>query len=118
MSDHLTICLGGCPALQELGYYIFFTKVPETRGEHAQIKTVRLHSAINTFLQTAEEIWAMLEGHFKFFNQLPSLGKLILYGEWRGILGQRRFRAIVEQLHETKSSIVLELGDGSSFDRY
>lgn len=118
MGDHLTICLQGCPALQEIGYNIFFTKVPGMRGEHARIKTVRLHSAINSFLQTAEQIWSILEGHFRFFNQLPALNKIVLHGEWRGILGQHHFQALVQQLRETKSSVIFELGNGSSFDRY
>lgn len=116
MSDHLTTCLRGCPALQEIGYYVFFTKVPETTEEHASIRAVRLHSAVNNFLYTAEEIWAMLDGHFRFFNQLTSLCRVTLYGEWRGILGQRRFQDIVRRMCERQCHVVLELGDGTRFD--
>jgi hypothetical protein len=115
MSDHLTTCLRGCPTLQEIGYFIFFTKVPETTEEHASITTVRLHSAVNSFLHTAEEVWAKLEGHFRFFMQLTFLGRIILYGEWRGILGQRKFQEITQRLHDRRPRVVLEFGDGARF---
>ncbi|KXN88933.1 hypothetical protein AN958_06804 [Leucoagaricus sp. SymC.cos] len=114
MSDHLTTCLRGCPALQEIGYFIFFTKAPETFEEHAFITTVRLHSAVNNFLYTAEEVWAILEGHFRFFTQLTSLRRIILYGEWRGILSQRRFQEITQRFRDTQAHVALELGDGSN----
>lgn len=112
-SDHLTICLRGCPTLQEIGYFIFFTKIPEITEEHSSLRIIRLHSAVNHFLQTAEEVWAILDGHFRFFTQLPSLCKIILYGEWRGILGQCRFQTIKQRLYELKTHIILELGDGT-----
>jgi hypothetical protein len=117
-SDHLTTCFRGCPTLQEIGYFVFFTKVPETTEEHPSVTTVRLHSAVNDFLHTAEEIWAMLDGHFRFFTQLTSLRRIILYGEWRGILSQKRFQAITQRLREIQPHIILELGDGTKFDDY
>lgn len=110
-NDHLTVCLRGCPALQEIGYFIFFTKVPETTEEHTSIRIIRLHSAVNHFLQTAEEVWAFLDGHFRFFTQLPSLHKIILHGEWKGILGQTRFQKTTQRLYEIKGRAVLEFVD-------
>lgn len=118
MSDHLTACLRGCPALQEIGYFIFFTKAPEIHEEHPSVKTIRLHSAVNNVLHTAEEIWALLDGHFHFFMCLTSLRQIILYGEWRGILEQRRFREITRRLHEVQNCVVLELADGTRLDGY
>lgn len=109
--DHLTVCLQCCPALQEIGYFVFFTAVPETTEEHTSIRLIRLHSAVNHFLQCAEEIWSFLDGHFRFFSQLPSLSRIILHGEWRGILGQTRFQKTTQRLYEVKGRSILEFAD-------
>jgi hypothetical protein len=110
-NDHLTVCLRGCPTLQEIGYFVFFTTVPETTEEHTSIRTIRLHSAVNHFLQSAEEIWSFLDGHFRFCSQLPSLCRIILHGEWKGILGQTRFQKTTQRLYEVKGRAILEFAD-------
>ncbi|KAJ3575254.1 hypothetical protein NP233_g1236 [Leucocoprinus birnbaumii] len=118
MYDHLTTCIRGCSTLQEFGYFIFFTKPPTTLEGHPTIRTIRLNSAINNVIHTAEEIWAILEGHFQFYRRLESLQRIILYGQWRGILAQQRFHEILKRLRERQGNVILRLADGTVIDGY
>lgn len=123
MNDFLSPCLKGCPVLEELNYYVFFTEPAETTVVHPTIETVRLHAAVNSILSDGPSLWALLERHFSFLGNrraLPALQRVVLYGDWRPVVINQRFYAlwkhvtgagcVVEISSKTGHPVVLELG--------
>lgn len=123
MNDFLSPCLKGCPVLKELNYYVFFTEPAETTVVHPTIETVRLHAAVNSILSDGPSLWALLERHFSFLGNrmaLPALQRVVLYGDWRPVVINRRFYAlwkhvagagrVVEISSKMGHPVVLELG--------
>ncbi|KAF8079020.1 hypothetical protein FPV67DRAFT_1558172 [Lyophyllum atratum] len=84
LDDHLTVCLHGCPNLIHLNFFLFFTMIPSPAKLHpTSIATIGLHAA-----QCCEHI----EKHFDLLmsDVFPALRRIILHGEWRGIISHPR----------------------------
>jgi hypothetical protein len=101
LNDVISPCLLACPNLSEVNYYLFFTAPPELCNPHESITTVGLHAAVNMLLQDEAEVCSHLEQHFEILkNSLPSLRRIILYGEWRGILSHPRLAPAWRSLYD------------------
>ena len=103
MSDSLSPCLAGCPILQQLNYYAFFTAPPETTLVHPNLTEVGLHAHVNGLLADGGSAWGLISRHFDFLcgPSLPALQKVILYGDWRAILLHPLFQPVQEKLAES-----------------
>jgi len=111
MNDDLSPCLNGCPNLRQLNFYFFFTSTPQTMQVHPNISVVCLHSDVNGLLSTGDSLWSLIESHFEILcsTKLPGLQRVVLYGNWKPILGHRRFGPMRDKLWQ--SGRVLELPD-------
>jgi hypothetical protein len=118
MADSIGACLDGCPGLQELNYHIFFTAAPLPKDDftHPVLRTIGLHSAINSMLDSGHMIWGLLRRHFEFLAGpcLPNLKQVVLHGEWGAILGHPSFAAIRQILSERNPKLDLCLHDGDA----
>ncbi|THH20976.1 hypothetical protein EUX98_g8473 [Antrodiella citrinella] len=90
-NDALHPVLESCPVLEEISYYVCFTKVPDSLPKpHRSLHTVRLHSAINLLLLVDEDMyWSHVDAHFHTFcstTSYPTLSRVVLYGSWSPIL--------------------------------
>lgn len=105
--DYLTPCWQACPNLNEMNYFIFFTAHPEATAIYPSITTIGLHASVNSFLVDGESIWSLLEWHFDAFTggMLPSLRRLRLHGQWRGIVSHTRFMPLSERMR-TRNCII------------
>lgn len=111
IEDHLTSVLRDCPMLQELNYYIHFTAPPRPPIVHPSLRSVRLHCQANYMVSELD--WQRLSHHFSLFSgpSLPSLRRIILYGEWYTAVTGDRFARIHRAL--AARNCVLELPDGT-----
>jgi hypothetical protein len=111
IEDHITPLLRVCPSLQELNYHIYFTVPPHSVIKHSSIHSVRLHGNVN--LLATDGDWEHISCHFAWFYgpSLPSLERIILYGEWSAILTDNRFNYIHCALVTRKCA--LERPDGT-----
>jgi hypothetical protein len=108
--DQLSPCLNGCPGLEQLNFYLYFTAPAENIQPHTSLTTVRLHAAVNNFLFNADAVvWGLIDHHFKFLcgSDLPALRRIILHGDWHSILHHSRFISIRDKLQDT--NIILEI---------
>jgi hypothetical protein len=112
IDDHLTPCIEKCPNLRNLNYYLFFTTPPHLSGSHPSLTCVGLHASVNSFLVEDESIWCHIKTHFVLFTRqtFPSLERLRLYGEWRGILSHPHFLPLQHALQA--QGCIIELPDG------
>ncbi|GLB35778.1 hypothetical protein LshimejAT787_0300660 [Lyophyllum shimeji] len=93
IDDHLTACLRACPNLTELNFFLFFTIAPSpTHHRHTSLTTIGLHAGVNGLLQDGETVCEHIEKHFHLLTSdaFPALRRIILYGEWRGIIAHPR----------------------------
>jgi len=111
VEDHLTSLLRDCPSLQELNYHIRFTAPPRTVIVHSSIHSVRLHGHANHLASDGD--WEHLSRHFAWLSgpSLPSLERIILYGDWHSTLTDDQFTRIHNGLDARKC--VLERPDGT-----
>jgi hypothetical protein len=108
LNDVLAPCLLACPNLTELNYYLFFTAPPDIRDPHASIVTVSFHAAVNMLLQDEGKICSHLEQHFEILkNSLPALRRVVLYGEWRGIISHPRLAPAWQSLYDRGTVVQL-----------
>lgn len=100
MNDHITSCLRGCPNLTELNYFLFFNTTPNSEIRHESITTIALHAAVNELLQDGGQICTHIEEHFYGFmsDVYPALRKILLYGQWRGIISHPRLAPMWQAL--------------------
>jgi hypothetical protein len=110
--DQLSPCLNGCPDLEQLNFYLYFTAPAENIQLHTSLTTVRLHAADNDLLSNADSesvVWDLIDQHFKVLcgSDLPALQRIILHGDWHSILHHSRFISIRNKLQDT--SIILEI---------
>lgn len=108
--DHLSPCLNGCPGLEELNFYFYFTKPAENIQPHTSLNTVRLHAAVNLFVPDNDTVWNLIDRHFELLcgSYLPALRRIILYGDsWQSVLRHPRFISIRNKLQDVDR--VLEL---------
>ena len=102
--DQLSPCLNGCPGLEQLNFYLYFTAPAENIQPHTSLTTIRLHAAVNDLLSNADDIVVeLIDRHFKFLcgSDLPALRRVILHGDWHSILHHSRFISIREKLQDT-----------------
>ena len=96
--DYLTNCLRGCPALQDLGFYVFFTACPSRVLQpirHRSLRRVHLHAAPYGFLNT-QETWSALREHMAALNH-PGMERLTTFhkhGEWDALVHDPQWSAI------------------------
>ncbi|KAF9469752.1 hypothetical protein BDZ94DRAFT_1151313 [Collybia nuda] len=115
MNDFLASCLRDCPNLTEINYYLFFTSFPALDNTHTSLVTIGLHASVNPMLQDGESVCAHIEQHFERLTKIgfPSLKKIVLYGEWRGIIAHPRLASMWKRLYE--QGFVVERSDISRF---
>lgn len=111
VEDHITSILRHCTSLTELNYHIHFTAPPPPGIVHSSLNTVRLHGDTNHL--TSDDDWEYLEYHFALFSgpSLPSLKRIVLYGEWHATLTDDRFTRMYHLLGGRNCD--LELPDGT-----
>jgi hypothetical protein len=101
INDVVGPCLLRCPNLKEVNYYLFFTISPDIRVPHGSIATIGLHAAVNMLLQDEGEICSHLERHVEMFkSSLPALRRLVLYGEWGGLISHSRLALAWQSLYD------------------
>ncbi|PFH52296.1 hypothetical protein AMATHDRAFT_74346 [Amanita thiersii Skay4041] len=102
MNDNVAACLQRCQQLQEINYYILFTMTPEIATPHLHLKTIGLHAAVNQLLVEPGAVWSKIEQHFTALlnEQLPSLQRIVLYGDWRGVVSNPRFLPILQRAEQ------------------
>jgi hypothetical protein len=62
---------------------------------------------VNMLLQDEDEICSHLERHFEMLkSSLPALRRLVLYGEWRGLISHSRLALTWQSLYDR--GIVIE----------
>lgn len=100
--DRLSPCLNGCPGLEELNFYLYFTSPAGTIQPHNSLTTIRIHSAFNGLLFNDAAVWDLIHRHFEFLcgSNLPALRHIILYGDWQFILDHPRFTSIRDKLRD------------------
>jgi hypothetical protein len=109
MTDMISQCLQGCPHLQQLNYYAFFTAAPRATEDdtplHENLISVGLHLAKNDMLDDENQMWDFMEQHFDLFisGAFPSLQRVILYGDlhfgdWDNIACHTRFAPLEQGL--------------------
>ncbi|KAG6873834.1 hypothetical protein C0995_010446 [Termitomyces sp. Mi166 len=101
LDDHITACLQGCPNLVELNYHLFFTMAPVRNiRHHSSISRIGLHAAVNQLLNDGHKVCEHIEEHLAVFldDTLPSLRRLVLHGEWRGIISHPRLAKLWQAL--------------------
>lgn len=115
INDFLASCLRDCPNLTEINYYLFFTSSPALKTPHTSLSTIGLHASVNPMLQGGESVCAHIEQHFEKLTRttFPSLSKIVLYGEWRGIIAHPRLDSMWKGLHE--HGFVVERSDAARF---
>jgi len=108
-ADYISPCLQACPALQDLGYYVFFTAYP--RGlpliSHRSLRRVRLHAAPNGTLDH-QEMWHTLRGHFVVLNHpgMERLTTFIRHGKWDTLVQDPQWLAIEDEVTARGRGIV------------
>ncbi|KAF5384987.1 hypothetical protein D9615_001184 [Tricholomella constricta] len=110
LDDHVADCLKGCPNLEELNFFLFFTMVPSpSQIRHASITTIRLHAAVNQLLQDGTAVCDHIENHFKVLmsDTFPSLRTIVLYGEWRGIISHPHLAPMWQSVRDRGVAIAL-----------
>ncbi|KAI0780645.1 hypothetical protein BD413DRAFT_607912 [Trametes elegans] len=101
--DFLALVFAGCPQLEELNYYLFFTHVPHADRPQESLRTLGLHAHANSFFTPGTpEFWSHIAQHFHAFDALmfPALQRVSLYGDWSDVVGDQQFDKIVEPLRE------------------
>ena len=101
--DQLSHCLNGCPGLEQLNFYLYFTAPAENIQPHTSLTTVRLHAAVNDLLSNADDVvWAIIDHHFRVLSgsELPALRHIILHGDWHSVLHHPRFIPIKDKLQD------------------
>ncbi|KAJ7908655.1 hypothetical protein B0H13DRAFT_2331161 [Mycena leptocephala] len=73
-----------CPRLRELCYDVL-NAFSDPQGERSLLSCIRLHSEVWD--------WSSIERHFGLFlsPQFPRLQRLVLHGNWYGVVGTARF---------------------------
>jgi len=108
ISEALPFVLAGCPNLQELNYYINFTKACRLHTSHNSLITIGLHSHPNAFfLVGGTSYWEHLEAHFAFFSPstFPALERVVLYGDWGAMVDDKRYPTLVRSLRDRGCAI-------------
>ena len=103
-NDQLSPCLNGCPGLEQLNFYLYFTAPAENIQPHTSLTTIRLHAAVNELLSNADAaVWDLIDHHFKVLcgSDLPALRRIILHGDWHSVLHHSRFISIRDKLQDT-----------------
>ncbi|KAF8910011.1 hypothetical protein CPB84DRAFT_1764362 [Gymnopilus junonius] len=64
-----------------------------TMQVHPSVSVVGLHAEVNGLLSNGDSVWGLIESHFEVLSgpKFPGLRRIILYGNWKPILGHRRF---------------------------
>ena len=110
--DALLPLLTLCRLLEEVNYYVFFTKFPDELAiPHPSLTTVGLHGAHNAIYHGhPQELWYHAERHFDHFcsSFFPALKKVILYGDWRLIINDPRYPAWVEKFKSRGCTVTTE----------
>ena len=108
--DQLSSCLNGCPGLEHLHFYLFFTAPAVNIQPHVSLTTVHLHAAVNELLYNADAVaWHLIDHHFEVLcgSDLPALRRIVLHGDWHSILHHSRFISIRDKLQD--SDRILEI---------
>ena len=87
--DRIGDVLPWCPNLEEVHYYVLFTRVPEIWAQDqafGSVKTIGLHAKRNPSW-TPTDLDGHLKEHFEFVTgpRFPNLHTLALYGDWNGL---------------------------------
>lgn len=111
VTNNISSILARCPNLEELNYYIYFARPPTLEETHESLTCIRLH-ARGSFLPP-EAAWFHSGEHFAVFcgERLPSLKRIILYGDWGSSIADDRFFGYRDELLRRKC--VIELSDGT-----
>ncbi|KAK2461470.1 hypothetical protein APHAL10511_005933 [Amanita phalloides] len=108
LNDAVSPCLRECPGLKEMNYFALFTLATELSSPHYSLQTVGLHCAVNSILAEPESAWSFLEHHFNMLlgQQLAVLQRIVLHGDWRGVVAHPRFEPILQRSHRIGRFIV------------
>jgi hypothetical protein len=118
---HLTSCLGRCPSLREINYYLFTTVPPEMDAEqetavYPSVTSIGIHMAEIPFLEDVQDEWEHMERHFDAFasGMFPNLRHLRIFGMQERVLTHERFSAMHQRLSDR--GCILEFLDKSLQD--
>lgn len=101
VNDILAPCLLACSNLTEVNYYVFFTTPPNISDSHESITTVGLHASVNMLLQDDTDVCSHLEQHLEILKRsLPALRRIVLYGEWGGIISHPQLALAWQSIYD------------------
>lgn len=102
--DVVSHIIANFSALEELGYYLFFTAVPQVPQEpHTSLHTLRWHAASNEFFSVKDTVfWQHLAEHVAIFSRsfFPSLKRIVMHGPWDVVIEDERFLPLARKLGE------------------
>lgn len=103
--DNISPCLEACPNLIQINYNIFATTPPTMTRPHSSLSTIGICCPANIYLNDEGPAWDHLARHFEFLagTALPSLQRVVLYGDWERITSHPRFSVWKTQLNNERS---------------
>ena len=107
----ISVCLAGCPALQELSYHPFYIYHRTWRKEtHRSLRCLRLHASADE-ANDEEELWDMLLGHLYTFNHrgMKRLSNMVLHGDWTRFMNDAQWGYVEDIVEEQGREIDLEM---------
>ncbi|KAA1467834.1 hypothetical protein DENSPDRAFT_793395 [Dentipellis sp. KUC8613] len=112
MMDHMSDLLDGCPGLEELNYFLFFTLNARPLRTHETLRRVGMHARVNRMMCALDdpETWRHMEQHFDSFRPeaFPALKEFVLYGpEWSHIASLLAFDPIRQKVQASGRRFVL-----------
>jgi len=106
MTEQLTLLLRDCPSLKHLNYFVYFTLPLNGPAEHESLTSIGLHSYPCAIFD--DDGWKVLSPHLHFIaeSSFPSLRSVTLYGDWRSVIKDERFKEFCSVLASRNCSVI------------
>ena len=107
VTDQISVLLRGCAGLKVFNYFVNFAIPPSESAlvDQHSLQCVGIHAFPCGILN---DNWRHLNRHFDFLSSrfLPSLKRIILYGDWEQTIRDPRFSPALDRLEQKACAIV------------